>query len=98
MQGPCSRGVLDIPAQYLCVRRVGPPEWIRGRFLKEPEEQALVKKFEWRFPRSEKLPCESVNRYNPERYADEDAWVSDDQLDLGLADDLAEHYGSGEVV
>ena len=39
-----------------------------------------------------------MNRYNPERYADEDAWVSDDQLDLGLADDLAEHYGSGEVV
>jgi hypothetical protein len=53
--------VLDIPAQYLCVRRVGAPKWIRGKLLTEPEEQARVKKFEWRFPRSEKLPCESVN-------------------------------------
>ena len=57
-----------------------------------------MKKFEWRFPRSEQLPCESVNRYNPERDADEDAWVSDDELHLGLADDLVERYGSGKVV
>ena len=98
--GPVPRNVhvLDIPAQYLCVRRVGPPEWIRGIYLKEPEEQALVKKFEWRFPRSEKLPCESVIRYNPERYADEAAWVSDDELDLGLAEDLGHRYGTGSLV
>lgn len=95
---PKTGHVLDIPAQYLCVRRVGAPEWIQGRHLREPEEQALVKKFEWRFPRSSKLPCESVNRYNPERFEDEDAWVSDDELDLGLADDLAQRYGAGGVV
>ena len=98
--GPVPKNVhvLDIPTQYLCVRRVGPPEWIRGSFLKELQEQALVKKFEWRFPRSEKLPCQSVQRYNPERYADEDAWNSDDELDLGLADDLGQHYGAGSLV
>jgi hypothetical protein len=95
---PKSGHVLDIPAQYLCARRVGPPEWIQGRHLREPEEQALVKKFEWRFPRSTKLPCESVSRYNPERHEDEAAWVSDDELDLGLAEDLEDRFGPGSVV
>jgi hypothetical protein len=89
---------LDLPAQYSCVRRVAAPEWIRGRYLKEPEEGALVKKFEWRFPRSDKLPGESVNRYNPERHANEDSWVSDDELDLSLADDVAEQCGSACLV
>lgn len=95
---PKTGHVLDIPAQYLCARRVGPLEWIQGRHLREPEEQALVKKFEWRFPRSAKLPCESVNLYKPERYEDEAAWVSDDELDLGLADDLGDRFGPGAVV
>jgi hypothetical protein len=95
---PKSGHVLDIPAQYLCASRVGPPEWIQGRHLREPEELALVKKFEWRFPRSTKLPCESVNRYNPERYEDAAAWVSDGELDLGLADDLGDRFGPGSVV
>ena len=57
-----------------------------------------MKKFEWRFPRSENLPCESVIRYNPERYADEAAWVSDDELDLGLAEDLGHRHGTGSLV
>jgi hypothetical protein len=95
---PKSGHVLDIPAQYLCARRVCPPDWIQGRHLREPEEQALVKKFEWRFPRSIKLPCESVTFYSPERYEDEAACVSDDELDLGLADDLGDRFGPGSVV
>jgi hypothetical protein len=72
-QVPKAVHILEIPAQYLCVRKCGAQEWIQGRHLKEPEELALVKKFEWRFPRSTKLPyahaCASVSHYNPERSA-----------------------------
>ena len=52
-----------------------------------------MKKFEWRFPRSDALPCESVSRYNPERYADEHEWVSDDELDL--PEGLSQRFGPG---
>jgi hypothetical protein len=90
--------VLDIPEQYLCLRKSGAQEWIQGRHLKELEEAALVKKFEWRFPRWAKLPCETVSRYNPGRYDDEDSWVSEDELDLGLAEDLAPHLWCRRVV
>lgn len=85
--------VLDIPAKYLCVRKDGTTEWVPGRELPEPEDRRLLKEFEWRFPRSEQLPCESVKYYSVEKYAKEDSWVSDDELDLGLAEDLAARYG-----
>ena len=72
--------------------------WIQARYLREPEELALVKKFEWRFPRSDALPCESVNRCNPERYADEHEWVSDDELDLDLPEGLIQRFCPGDLV
>jgi hypothetical protein len=57
-----------------------------------------VKNFEWRFPRSTKLPCASVRCYDPARYENEANWVSDDELDIGLAEDLRERYCSGDLV
>jgi hypothetical protein len=93
--GRCPRNihVLDIPAQYLCVRTDGTTEWVPGRSLTEPEDLKLLREFEWRFPRSAKLPCDSVSEYPIEKYSDEKAWVSEDELDLGLADELDQRYG-----
>jgi hypothetical protein len=57
-RAPKNCHILDIPAQYLCVRKDGSSEWVPGRLLSEPEDLKL-KEFEWRFPRSKKLPCDS---------------------------------------
>jgi hypothetical protein len=92
-RAPKNCHVLDIPAQYLCVRRDGSTEWIPGRRLTEPQDRRLLREFEWRFPRSYKLPCDSVSSYSVEKYSDEAAWVSEDELDLGLAQDLNLRYG-----
>jgi hypothetical protein len=92
-RAPKNCHILDIPAQYLCVRKDGSTEWVPGRLLTEPEDLKLLKEFEWRFPRSKKLPCDSVTAYPVEKYADEAAWVSDDELDICLAEDLARRYG-----
>jgi hypothetical protein len=57
--------ILDIPAQYLSVWKSGAQEWVQGRHLKKPEELALVKEFEWRFPRSTKPRLTSALTMRP---------------------------------
>jgi hypothetical protein len=90
---PKNAHVLDIPAQYLCVRKDGTTEWVPGRSLTEPEDLKLLREFEWRFPRSKELPCDAVSKYALEKYADEREWVSEDELDIGLWEDLNQRYG-----
>jgi hypothetical protein len=58
----------------------------------EPGNLKLLKEFEWRFPRSS-LPCDPVLKYPVEKYSDEASWVSEDVLDLGLAEDLDSRFG-----
>lgn len=89
--GDCD--VVDMPTQYVCVRRGGSSEWVPDRHLEEPEDRKLLKEFEWRFPLSKELPCDSVKNCPVEKYADEAAWESDDEVDLGLADDLDQRFG-----
>jgi hypothetical protein len=86
--------VLDIPAKYLCARKDGTSEWVAGRELPEPEDRKLIREFEWRFPCSQELPCESVKAYPVEKFADEANWISEDELDLDLAQNLQLRYGS----
>jgi hypothetical protein len=83
---------LDIPAQYLVVHKDGSMEWVRGSHLKTGVEKRLVKDFEFRFKRTDKLPCNPVKDY-PVRLAEEDA-RSDDELDIGHYQDIQDHYGS----
>jgi hypothetical protein len=75
------------------VRRDGTTEWVPGRNLTEPEDLKLLREFEWRFPRSVRLPCDPVSSYPVEKYSDEAAWISEDELDLELAQDLDVRYG-----
>jgi hypothetical protein len=92
-RAPKNCHVLDIPAKYLCVRKDGTTEWVPGRDLPEPEDRRLLKEFEWRFPRSKELPCESVKSYSVEKYSTESGWVSDDELDVILGEELELRYG-----
>ena len=39
----------------------GSTEWTPLHRIIEEEERLLVKKFEWRFPRSDSRPCEPVS-------------------------------------
>ena len=87
-RAPRSAQPLDIPAKYLVVRVDGTLEWVPLSQLHEDDDLALVKKFEWRFPRSVGRPCEPVMAYDISRYATEDPWESDDEVDLGLAEEL----------
>jgi hypothetical protein len=68
-------------------------EWVPGRPLTEPEDLKLLREFEWRFPRSKELECDSVSKYALEKYADERERVSEDELDIGLWEDLNQRYG-----
>ena len=55
-----------------------------------------MKKFEWSFPRSEALPCESVSAHPTDRHAapdDREDEESDDEVDLVLARELDEKFG-----
>jgi hypothetical protein len=93
--GRCPKNVhvLDIPAQYLCVRKDGTTKWVPGRSLTEPEDLKLLRKHEWRFTRSKTLPCDFVSQYPLEKYADERERVSEDELDIRLWEDLNQRYG-----
>jgi hypothetical protein len=93
-RAPRNCHVLDIPAQYLCVRRDGSTEWIPQRLLNEPADEKLLKEFEWRFPRSDKLPCNPVADYPVELYTQEGGWGSDDELDIELGRELNQRFGS----
>lgn len=46
------------------------------------------------FPRSNSLPCKSVESYPVDQYADEAAWEFEDELDLGFNADLKLRSGS----
>jgi hypothetical protein len=83
--------LLDIPAAYFVVRRDGSTQWIPGRELKAPNEISLLKKFEYRFRRTEDLPCNPVRDYSASIVHEEDD-VSDDEIDIVLAQELNEHF------
>ena len=62
----------------------------------EEGERLLVKKFEWRFPRSESRPCEPVSAYPTDQYAEPEHWdaeESDDEVDSVLARELDQKFG-----
>ena len=74
----------------------GSTERIPLHRITEEEEKFLVKKFEWRFPRSESRPCESVSAYPIEQYSAPEEWAneeSDDEVDLLLARELDRKFG-----
>jgi hypothetical protein len=75
---------LDIPCRYLVLRRSGDTEWLRSSasVLEEPVVAALVRDFELRFPRSSRLPCNSVANY-PRDIVDDD-YESPDEFPLLL--------------
>ena len=84
--------LLDRPAQYLVVYKDGSTNWIPGSHLQDGEAKKLLKSFEYRFKRTESLPCNPVRDY-PRRLAEADA-ESDDEVDLGHLGDLDDYYGS----
>ena len=59
------QSLLDIPSQYLIVRKNGSTilMWQPQSALQAPEEQLLIKDFEKKFPRSRDRPCEPVSAY-----------------------------------
>jgi hypothetical protein len=96
---------LDIPCVYFVVRKDQSTDWVRNRTLTEPHEVQVITKFEERFPRSEKLPCNSVADY--EAVMDEDALcqkmanleegVSDDELEISAVDAVDQHFGADDA-
>lgn len=84
--------LLDIPAQYLVVRKDGSIVWQPQSALQAPEELQLIKKFEKTFPRSQQKKCDPVASYiteaTPEHEVD-----SDDEVDLLLHQELDQRYG-----
>jgi hypothetical protein len=60
--------------------------------LNEPEAERLLKEFEWRFPRSAKLPCSLVADYPVEKGNREDGQASDDEVDLELGAELNRYF------
>ena len=55
-------------------------------------KKKLVKAFEFRFKRTERLPCNEVKDY-PVRLADEDP-VSDDEHNIAHYTNIQDHYGA----
>jgi transposase InsO family protein len=84
--------LLDIPATYFVVRRDGSTQWVRGRELTAPNEISLVKKFEYRFKRTEDLPCNPVSSYSVEKVLQEADDISDDEVDIVWAAELNQHF------
>ena len=84
--------LMDIPAQYLVVRRDGSTSWIRGTALSGPEDIKLLKKFELRYKRTKDLPCDPAAAYSPAMQMPDDC-VSEDELDLaGWAEEIRNHF------
>ena len=83
---------LDIPCQYFAVRKDGSQEWLRASALTEPADVQLMKEFEKTYPRSDRLPCDSVKAYGPEKVAQEDEGISDDELPIAWFAEVDQHY------
>jgi hypothetical protein len=83
---------LDIPGQYLVVFKDGSSHFLPGSRLREPHERELVKKFELRFKRTEKYPCNPVKDYAIAKAVPERDYVSDDELDILWHEEVAEHF------
>jgi hypothetical protein len=64
----------------------------------EPDVAKLQREFEWRFPRSEALPCDPVAAYPMETYSDEAAWVFKDESVFGLTEDFDSRFGHFSIV
>jgi hypothetical protein len=106
--GRCPRHLasyLDIPCTYFVVRKDQSTDWVRSHTLTEPYDVQLVKMFEKRFPRSEKLPCNSVAEYQAVMDSDQlarkranlEEGVSDDELDIVWHESVDQHYGAPEA-
>ena len=67
--------LLDIPAQFLVIYCDGDIGWRRGPTLGEPHERTLLREFESRFSRSERLPCSPVSSH-PITEAQDDGYGS----------------------
>ena len=95
-RAPANASPHDRPAAYFVVRVDSSSEWIPLHRIIDEDEKLLVKEFEWRFPRSEALPCKLVSAYPTDRYAtpdDREDEESDDEVDLVLARELDEKFG-----
>lgn len=84
--------LLDIPCQYFAVRKDGSQEWLRASAHTEPADVQLMKEFEKRYPRSDRLPCDSLKAYGPEKVAQEDEGISDDELPIGWFAEIDQYY------
>jgi transposase InsO family protein len=97
--------LLDIPCSYFVVRKDQSTDWVRSHSLTEPYEVQLVKNFEKRFPRSERLPCNPVADYQAvmdpsaltRKVANLEEDVSDDELDLAAHEEVDRHFGALEA-
>jgi hypothetical protein len=65
---------------------------VPGSRLREPHERELVKKFEKRFQRTDKMPCNPVKDYNISKAVPEQDYVSDDELDIVWHDKVNEYF------
>jgi transposase InsO family protein len=93
---------LDIPCCYFVVRKDQSTDWVRSHTLTEPYEVQLVKNFEKRFPRSERLPCNPVEDYQAvqeqsaltRKIRNLEENMSDDELDIVTHEEVEKHYGA----
>ena len=83
---------LDIPTQYLVIRKDGTTLWQPQSALQAPEERQLIKRFELKFPRSDAKPCEPISAYITKETTEEEL-DSDDEVDLMLAQELEDRFG-----
>lgn len=83
---------LDIPTQYLVIRKDGTTLWQPQSALQAPEEKQLIKRFELKFPRSDAKPCEPISAYITKETTEAEL-DSDDEVDLMLAQELEDRFG-----
>jgi hypothetical protein len=93
---------LDIPCSYGVVRKDQSTDWVRSHTFTEPYDVQVVKMFEKRFPRSERLPCNSVADYRAamdqsalfQKTANLEEDDSDEELDLAAHEAVDQYYGA----
>jgi hypothetical protein len=92
---------------YASVCSQGWNKGVGAETISKPEDRNLTREVECRFPMSTELPCGSVKAYALDWFgcfffsfcnfffricANEACWASEDELDLGLAENLNERY------